>query len=1181
MIKRIKTLTSFGLLVFLVFHVARLGAQTCVAPQTFQWELPDPLCRHQIPYTIPIIIDAPAVAPTVFSNSATFAGGLSVPDNSVTGLSNQLVLSGSNGQFITASSTITVDLSFTTARLSDMRAYLVKPGCGSLVLFANPSEKPDSLFDVTFVAGITMPFSTSFNDPNRDKGTYGAVGVLNQPQNIPPEYNLPTGPLQGCSIDGSWELWLFDNSSGQVIKLQSWQLRISDCQYIIIAQDQNSKQLAVKRSQNTQQAEIIVDVPYLDNLSIFINIANKAGFAAGSKNAQIRDSPMPVSMDIQPGCNSTTGSATWHTLPLATPNNPATLPAEYSLGGLSWSNNNVVNNLSAGSYTFLARNALQPQCVVAQVFQVASNVVSSPPNSVIRRCADSNGFASAVLTNTASGGQTDNNVFTQTKSYGTPLIPVDSNSVQTIAGCNFLRDSIFVAGLTGTISNESIVSVNLNINHVWFSDLDIWLVGPENCGTLTLSTDNGGTNDHFKNVTITSDQSYPNIRTIKPIFLTQQLETHATFASENTLTTAPQLFGSTNDGQFDSSNTDFLINYANSPCLFNPQDPAQLPPYGIVPKKGLAGCPANGWWKLVVVDDRTAISGSLYNWTLHVKQPGDFYQHQYNTTNPGVVLSQPTISGTKKQFAKTTASQLPVGVTTITHQATLDNCTSTPNQTIVKVFARPKLIDYTVTCLAEGAMIVVNATLDQGNFTLPADIGQIQWRLSNTGPWQTINTPIGPLPPGNHQLFLRNSASLQSSGQASCTTGPTTIIITTQQVTYYLDSDGDGYGSNSVSQTQCFQPFGYVSNSTDCNDTNPAINPGATEIYCDGIDNNCQPFDDTFCTPPTNLTATQITSTTALLQWQQQTCAQTYFVQFRQLGTTSWLPLANTTGNNHLATGLSIGTTYQWRVRTQCAQNQGSSFAAPKKFTTLPCTNVFYADADSDGFGNASVIITSCTQPLGYVTNSTDCYDNNPNINPQTTEVCDGLDNNCNGQVDENILSIPTFEPSQLSPSGMVYFPQPPIQTTEVQLRYRQANLPFTMAWLSNEVVQQGVFQLPASMCGPSVQVQMRIFRCNVFSTWKGLTSNVNCFVGTQPQTHASLYPNPTNGLVNIVFDNQPGTGTLTVIDMSARVLITKPIDTDTGRQTLDLSDLPAGTYRIAVTTNESTDMFHVVLSQQ
>ncbi len=53
--------------------------------------------------------------------------------------------------------------------------------------------------------------------------------------------------------------------------------------------------------------------------------------------------------------------------------------------------------------------------------------------------------------------------------------------------------------------------------------------------------------------------------------------------------------------------------------------------------------------------------------------------------------------------------------------------------------------------------------------------------------------------------------------------------------TWFLDSDGDGYGNPSSSTTACDEPAGFCADDTDCNDTRADINPGATEV-CDDDD---------------------------------------------------------------------------------------------------------------------------------------------------------------------------------------------------------------------------------------------------------------------------------------------------------------------------------------------------------
>jgi len=65
----------------------------------------------------------------------------------------------------------------------------------------------------------------------------------------------------------------------------------------------------------------------------------------------------------------------------------------------------------------------------------------------------------------------------------------------------------------------------------------------------------------------------------------------------------------------------------------------------------------------------------------------------------------------------------------------------------------------------------------------------------------------------------------------------------------------------------------------------------------------------------------------------------------------------------------------------------------------------FYGDSDGDEYGNPTDIHVGCVQLAGWATNNSDCNDRDVAINPDATEMCDGIDNNCDGVVDEDSAS--------------------------------------------------------------------------------------------------------------------------------------------------------------------------------
>lgn len=93
------------------------------------------------------------------------------------------------------------------------------------------------------------------------------------------------------------------------------------------------------------------------------------------------------------------------------------------------------------------------------------------------------------------------------------------------------------------------------------------------------------------------------------------------------------------------------------------------------------------------------------------------------------------------------------------------------------------------------------------------------------------------------------------------------------------------------------------------------------------------------CSPaPSGLTTTNITGTSATLNWTTVSCAAGYKVQYRKKGTTAWTTIQiNTNTGTASLSGLTVSTIYQWRVATKCKSSGTttySAYSAIKQFTT-------------------------------------------------------------------------------------------------------------------------------------------------------------------------------------------------------------------------------------------------------
>ena len=151
----------------------------------------------------------------------------------------------------------------------------------------------------------------------------------------------------------------------------------------------------------------------------------------------------------------------------------------------------------------------------------------------------------------------------------------------------------------------------------------------------------------------------------------------------------------------------------------------------------------------------------------------------------------------------------------------------------------------------------------------------------------------------------------------------------------------------------------------DCNDNNSKIYPGATEI-CNGLDDNCNNLiDESLIKPAGNIYG--------LCSDNTQICSGGVWNN----SFTNYIPV------EEICDGLDNNCNGQIDEGVQLT---------------------FYEDLDEDGFGDSYSSIQACSAPEGYVSNFGDCNDINSTIYPGATEICNGLDDNCNNLIDEGFV---------------------------------------------------------------------------------------------------------------------------------------------------------------------------------